>query len=458
MFIVENYNRDIKCKTLIHSNNIFHDALNNKDKYYHVKNTLGEDYDLLYKGNTEWFGDSIPSYVGKMVPEYLTYDEDDKESLDIDFLNNYSKYVILKLTEYSIVIARSVLKYTNKHVYFMDKRILWFIEPNERLHINEQVVEDDKTVYLTGPLGSGYIRGDKDLNKKSDIFVFNSLFFLQNLLKGKKKKDIKYLKLPLDNTTSGLSGVLISINSITNFAKDIGLDVVYNCPNIGKFKVSEFNKYFNINLYKEDSTKDNTVETENVFFLFLTWRYFSLKETISTSILQDKFLKELNEYADAVINNRRALGVLIRGTDYRKVSFNSSRTQATVDDMYPLIQKWMEEDSYDVIFLATEDLGVLNKMRELFKDKVITIAQERHREDEFKKGQVMNDFEKQIYSKDEYDYRVMDTSINYFYALYLLSKCESFICSGQNNGWDTVVSINGGKFKKTHRFMIVNKE
>ena len=68
--------------------------------------------------------------------------------------------------------------------------------------------------------------------------------------------------------------------------------------------------------------------------------------------------------------------------------------------------------------------------------------------------QQKNDFEKQIYSNEEYDDRVMDTSINYFYALYLLSKCEAFMSSGQNNGYDTVVSLNEGKFERVHRFML----
>lgn len=336
----------------------------------------------------------------------------------------------------------------------MDSRILWFLEENERLHIGKTPIEDEKTVYLVGPLGSDYIKGDAPSNKKSDIYVFNNLFFIQYLLNGRKRKDVKYIKLPLDNSPSGLSGLLISISGITMFAKEIGFDVCYNEDTIGKFKVLELNKYFNINLYKEDSTKENTIETESIYFFFMTWRYYSLKEVVSTSILQDKFLQDLNEYADATIESRRALGVLIRGTDYKSVGFSGSRSQAAVKDMYPLIKEWMEDGKYDVIFLATEDLDVLNEMREIFKDKVITIAQERHTVDEFKKGQIINDFEKQIYSKEEYDYRIMDTSINYFYALYLLSKCEAFMSSGQNNGYDTVVSLNEGKFERVHRFIL----
>ena len=453
MFIIENYNENIECKTLSHSPNVFHEALKDGEKYYHVKNDNGDDYDILYKGNTEWFGDRLPKYVDKMIPEYLSYDEGDRDTLEIDFLNSYSKFIVLKLTEYSIAVARAVLKYTDKHVYFMDQRILWFVDDSPYLHIGEMPIEDENTLYLVGPLGAGYIKGEKPNNKKSDIFVFNSLFFMQYLLNGRNRSDVKYLKLPLENSISGLSGLLISISGISEFAKEIGMNTVYNGELLGKFNVADFNKYFKLDLHKEDSTDDNTCCVDNVYFIFLTWRYYSLKEIVTTDILQEKFLNDLNEYADVILNNRKALGVLIRGTDYKKVGFNGSRAQASVDDMFPLINKWLDEDLYDIIFLATEDLDVLNKMIKLYGNKVVSIAQERHKADEFKKGQVINDFEKQIYSKNEYDYRVLDTSINYFYALYLLSKCDSFMCSGQNNGWDTVLSLNGGRFNKTFRFI-----
>ena len=454
MFVVESYNKDTQRKTLTHSANVFHEALKDGDRYYHVHNPNGEDYDILYKGNTEWFGDMVPAYLGNLIPEYKTYDENDCESLDIDFLNSYSQYVILKPTEYSIAVTRAVLKYTDRHVYCMDPRISWFLEPNERLHIGQMPSEDENTVFLVGALGNGYIKGEKPSNKKSDIFVFNSLFFIQNLLGGKKRKDIKYIRPNFGRTSAGISGQLLAISRDMSFANNIGLDIAYNEETIGKFKTKELNKYFKINLYREDSNEDNTIRLDSTAQLFITWRFYQLKETINTSILQDNFLNELNEYADATIENRRALGVLIRGTDYKKLGIDGSRSQASVKDMYQLITEWMDDGKYEIIFLATEDQDILDEMRELFKDKVITIAQERHKADELKKGQILSEFEKQIYSEEEYDERVMDTNINYFYALYLLSKCEAFMCSGQNNGYDTVVSLNEGKFERVHRFAL----
>ena len=40
-------------------------------------------------------------------------------------------------------------------------------------------------------------------------------------------------------------------------------------------------------------------------------------------------------------------------------------------------------------------------------------------------------------------------------TFYLLSRCDSFMCSGQCNGWDVVNDFNGGKFQRSYKFSVV---
>jgi len=42
----------------------------------------------------------------------------------------------------------------------------------------------------------------------------------------------------------------------------------------------------------------------------------------------------------------------------------------------------------------------------------------------------------------------MSTIANYMQALYMLSRCDSFIASGINNGIDIVISLNAGRFRR----------
>ena len=453
MFSIEEYNSSVDAKVLRHSANVFHEALEDGDRYYHVIGD-GVQYDILYKGNTEWLGDRIPAYAGTIFAEYRQYDELDAESMDLEFLNVFSQFIMLKATEYSVAVARAVLRFTEKTVYFADPRALWFLEPSDRLHIGEMPAEDDNTAFLVGALGGIFGKENARPNKISDIAMFHNLYILQNIFAGKERSQVKYLEYPMSGVKVGIGGLLMQTASVMAFAKGLGLELCYNGSTIGKFKVDDLKKYYKLDFKRSDITEDNTVRVEALPHLNTTWRFAVASCELSADVLQENFYNELEEYADAIIKGRKALGILIRGTDYKIVGFSGTRVQASVDDMLPMIREWLQEDGYEVIVLATEDKDVLDQMRGEFGDMVVAIAQERHSVSEFEKGQIINDLEKQIYTEREYDDRVIDTTINYYYALHLLSRCDAFMCSGQNNGWDTVNAMNGGKFEKQYKFMI----
>lgn len=453
MFVIEEYKKEIECKTLKHSINVFHEALNDGGRYYHVIGDGDIKYDISYKGNTEWYEDIVPPYIGKALPEYIEYNEYDKEGIDLTLAGLFSKYIITYLTEYSIAIARVALDYTNSHIFFMDPRAKWFFEKNDRVHIGEEPDDDKDSLYLTSPSGIRTEKMNNAANSRGDVVIFHNLFFLQYILDGRKMEQIKYLEYPLANSFLGIGGILTHTSRIIAFAEMFGWEVAYNGGSIGKYKIEELNDYYKLDFKKIDSNEQNTVKIDSIINLVAHWRYGRLPGFISENILQEKFLDDLEEYAEAIILKKKTLGVLIRGTDYKKAGFsNGILSQASVEEMSQIIQEWIDTYGYERIFLATEDNDVLFSMRKLFGDKVVVIPQERHSASEFKQGQIINDLEKQIYTEAEYDARVMDTTINYYYALYLLSKCDAFICSGQNNGWDTVIAMNNGKFVRTYKF------
>ena len=53
-----------------------------------------------------------------------------------------------------------------------------------------------------------------------------------------------------------------------------------------------------------------------------------------------------------------------------------------------------------------------------------------------------------------YEEKLEDTTVNYFYALYMLSRCDSFISSGRCNGADIVMSFNNGRFAHYYKFAV----
>ncbi len=232
----------------------------------------------------------------------------------------------------------------------------------------------------------------------------------------------------------------------------MGLRVIYKGEQAGKYPLHELQKYFRLALSPADATPQNTFKIHHMTALVTAWLFAKTKPAITEDLFTDSFRADLEEYHDGVIRGRKALGVLIRGTDYVASKLGGVRQMASVEQMITTIREWAARDGYEVIFLATEDETALEQMREAFGDKLIAVAQERHTLEEFTDVRIINDLEKKLYQEEEYDSRVMDTTINYFYALYLLFRCKGFIASGQCNGVDIVLSLNGGRFENYARF------
>ena len=111
----------------------------------------------------------------------------------------------------------------------------------------------------------------------------------------------------------------------------------------------------------------------------------------------------------------------------------------------------MKEGEYDGIFLATEDKDILKKMVEAFPGRIRIIPQERYSITDFLEADVTTISEldrKRHPTKEEYDIFLEDFTVNYFYALYLLSRCESFMYSGQCGGVVMTKSLNENRFKR----------
>ncbi|MBR6152610.1 MAG: hypothetical protein IKQ25_15140 [Lachnospiraceae bacterium] len=123
------------------------------------------------------------------------------------------------------------------------------------------------------------------------------------------------------------------------------------------------------------------------------------------------------------------------------------RTPVSVEIMLPILRDYLEKYHFDGIFVATEDDNALKIIREAFPGKVYAVAQERHTIDEFKPGTTISDLERDSYSAQEYEGRVTDKTVNYFYALYMLSKCDGFLASSHCSGVTTVRNFNTGKFE-----------
>ena len=286
-----------------------------------------------------------------------------------------------------------------------------------------------------------------------DVNAFHNIFFFQWILDGKKKSDFRYITAYIPEFT-GICAVLAFVKRFNSAFSYFGLRFIVTGDRVGKFKTEMMDKYFSLSLSGDDATEDNTLTVSNTYIAVMTKCVFEADQMLNADIFSDRFRVELEEYHEAVFRNRKTVGILIRGTDYISSGLSGERLMATVPQMIPMIRKWIDEDHYECIFLATKDADILEQMREEFGSSVIAISQERFRVSDFRQGQIISELEKETKDQSEYDASVEDTTINYLYAIYLLSRCESFMCSGQCNGWDVVMQLNEGEFLRSYKFSV----
>ncbi len=437
--------------TLKHGKNIFHDALCKKEIYYHVSTDCGKDYDIVYFKNNDLFPENYREIKKgiEIFPSYLNYDENATDMLDLSLLKDVRNIFIQTLNEYSIVIARLALKHTNNDVYFVNPLAKIFFEENPRLHIVEKFPEFDEKENLQ--IVEGFIIGyfDGDFHKLNAIPAFHSIFFKQSMT-NLNFPAVKYLELAIAPNV-GIGGILSYYTQAKEMIRQEGFKIFLK-KNCTRYPDEMLQKYFNLDFKPQDSTPANTIYLQDVTVLSLTYRASKSKIEIDENILTDKFRTEIEEYAETVLGNKKILGVLIRGTDYIVSKMGGVRKMATVDVMLPLIREWIDADGYELIFLATEDQDILDRMKKEFGAMIRIVSQIRHSVRDFENMKLLSELETK--EKQNNAGVVEDNTVNYFYALYLLSKCQSFMASGQCHGWNVVNSFNHGKFKRCYKFQV----
>ncbi len=453
--------------TLKHGENVFHDALSRVPEgeiRFHVTDESGSvaDYDLLYTENMLLFPEQTRSIIYKMTngrPTYASfpvYDEEDEENLCLDFFKQFQRIELEQADEYSIVFARIALKHTDIPIVYTDERFEWFLEDSAQCSRVESLpAEKEKTTLrvTNSPFDMGYTV--RDFSKLGSVAAFQNLFFWQHLING-KKGPFRYVEVVLSKIT-GIGGILSILTSIGRASAGRGLQA-YLRPGCTRYPEELLCRYFKVGKKPEDATDENTISLDDRTILSTSWYCCQFPANFDESILDDQFALEMREYAEAILGGRKTLGVLARGTDYITSSLGADRTHARADQMITVIEKWIREDGYEKIFLATEDQDNFDRIRSAFPGKVIAISQERTSVKEMKKkgATLLYELEQKNNKGQAYSDALEDTTVNYFYALYILSKCDAFLCSGQCNGWDTVRSLRGGTFTRERKLFVLH--
>lgn len=436
-------------RTLDLSENLFHKALRavlKGETRFYVRNPKGEDFDLVYEQNNELLHkqDSFFKYFNPMLeiqqvyPPYLVYDEYDDSKIYLKLFEGYNGVRFEDINEYSVVLAKLLLRKTNLKVYFDDERIKWFIDENENLVINAN--HPDGRIMT---VNNEYERLNYELifDKTWYVSLFHNVFVLQ-WVTDLPLNQIKYAELTVLKT-EGIGSIFTNLLRVEKAFKSLGCKV-YLKKGSTRYKDELLEKYFNLSEDIPDSNDQNTIYLTTYLSFCLTHFVKSLVPDMTTGLLKEAFIQELDDYAEAVIGNKRFLGLLVRGTDYIKLKIGY-RT-LNLEDLVKEVQNRLDTYHYDGIFLATEDKDYYEGLVKAFPHKIRTISQIRHRLTDLEKSNTLNELEREESNSETYDALVEDDTVNYMYAIYMLSKCESFITTPVCLGAVMARGFNGGKY------------
>ncbi len=442
-------------RRLFHSESVFHDAIKyvlQGETDFHIVHPDDKDYCLHYVVNNDW------AMEGKLYPRskhmeeypqyppYLNYDEDDTSKMSFDIISGIEKVFFKELNEYTVTVAKILLKHTDLKLFFSDERVKRFLPESERLIVTDKWpdADDEKTLRVIDSFYPAAIFGDN--NQVDQIYCFHHIFFFQGLSELPLKR-IKYARLSVPKS-EGIGSILSVYARMKNFFDRYGIRICIRRSS-SRYPDVMLKKYFDLCIEADDCDENNTVDITN---FFSAWMARLVGRTCTgqydLNCLDPLFREQMEEYAKAVIADKRMLGVLLRGSDFFISDMAALTKPVKVEHAIPVIEEWMKEDKYDGIILATEDEDMLEAMREAFGNKVITVAQERYRVSQFSNAETIAELQHELLKGKEYDEHLEDMTVNYFYAVYLLSKCESFIYSNLCGGERLTHIFNGGRFKK----------
>ncbi|MBR5338174.1 MAG: hypothetical protein IK152_09340 [Lachnospiraceae bacterium] len=449
------YSGAINFRKLIHGPRVFHDALEGVlkgEKNFQVINPDGEDYCLHYTENILWAKqfDSYPKADfmedHPFYPPYYKYDEEDASKMSFDLFSGMKKVWFKEANEYTITVARLLLAHTDMSIVFADDRIKMFIPESDRLSVSDKEPDAGDPTLMRVTNVFYYAPILNDFNQVDQIYCFHHIFLFQ-WLTDLPVEQIKYAKICMPKF-EGIGSILDSYTRLKKFFDRFGVRTTIE-PHSSRYPDDMLQRYFDIPLTPKDSDDTNTVYIVNFFGTWTARVVGKATEAVyDTDSLNPAFRKEMEEYADAVLGNKRMLGVLLRGSDYFTANMQGLSKPVGVELSIPVIRQWMEEDGYDGIFLATEDEDMLSAMKEAFGNTMIAVSQERYSVHRMENVKTIAELEKETYDRDEYDEHLVDVTVNYFYAVYLLSRCESFIYSNSCGGERLTRVFNRGRFKK----------
>ena len=471
---------------LVSENGVTHmtyDSLTGLSQVKDIRITLSADMfkEAYYRTQTDttWIVcDENGNYLTilKAVPSYYLHSYGDGE-LDLDFLNKYDALVFYGLNEYFVELYRKALPiWKGKRVVLCGewevmgnvlpglpgKEIFMKSDWNESaggllegvsdnvLHIGTRMPKNENISRLT----------ENRVAMIDEVMTYT--FCFSNLTHfGDKHPDKKFFVIDGVFSIEGIFGVRDKVLTMAEFAKSKGFIPVFYIINSTDNMYSDFKGddiWGKFMKQPGGTTLDDIKEAKNVYIspnanCLNIMRYMMKCDTDESGRLDwshgfynDRVEQYISERKSLLKEPKETLGVLIRGTDYQKTKMPGHNKHADVPMIVEKIKEIETEHPYKYIYLATEDIEILDEMKNIYGSRLIYTDQQRFK---IEPGQLLANLHGEDTKEKGKGFRL---GVEYLCTLRLLSMCDSLLASGGCGGVDEALRENGGRYRMTYIF------
>lgn len=369
--------------------------------------------------------------------DFLDYERRflEKENLDFSLLNQYRKFVFVETEEYSVALAKLLQKYCpEKRCLFLDQYARFFIKGNtvrtlpfkqiagKSMLLLKRWIQGRKLGLLQRVLCLFLYKFVKCMEKRNKVCIvvpdrdyysypianiYQSTKMMYSLLwcgnkktYGNRNEDKTIVILDYSCLKEGLVSIIKSTYAHIKWIREKGYIPVVNLhtyPN-QYLNTAEDNmwEYFfepvsEVSLREAYESKNVIIATENDIVLveekINPYQEKWWKQPLRADDLQKivRLNAETKQYIKGKLPKMlsgKVLGVVMRGTDYRKEAAEKKKKEwrKNIVDADIFLQAciyYKEQLGYEKIFLATEDAEYFELFQQSFGDSLLSVEQER---------------------------------------------------------------------------------
>lgn len=171
------------------------------------------------------------------------------------------------------------------------------------------------------------------------------------------------------------------------------------------------------------------------------WRHYS-KEFMT---VLPEHVSSAEAYYEEKFKDRRVLGVLIRGTDYKNKRPSGHPVQPAIEVVIARCKQVLQERGCEYIYLATEDEEAYRAINEAFPEKVFSYQKNRYHitGEEYLSDQLNKSLMEHGTDQNEIQKAIYERNRQYLVSLIVLSKCTCLV-AGATSGTIGAVLLSDG--------------